>query len=152
MLHIGAGFEMIEYGFGSRIEMSNRSGMGQMVAVHATGIIVCDDQTRRACTVVDLRRRHHESMAGQSIGRAANRPRQLKYLGVQDDPGILGTRRRLLRRSDIRPTGKPVDREFNVCCRDLHRLRLPESAAELNRKTCPWAARADQCAISLTTV
>jgi hypothetical protein len=82
--------------------------------------------------MVNLGCRHHETMPGQAVCRSANRSGQLKYLRIQNDPGIPGARLRGLRRRDVGPAGKAVDSEFNVRRGDLHSLRLPQTGSQLN--------------------
>jgi hypothetical protein len=131
-LHIVADFEMIEHSPGGGVEMRHGRGMSQIIAVHATRIVIRDDQPGRACSIINLRCRHHEAMPGQPVCRSNNRPGQLKYLRIQNDPGMFGARLRRLRGRDVGPTGETVDGELNVCRCDLHGFRLPQSGSELN--------------------
>ena len=132
-LHVVAGFEVIEHGGSRGIEMRYRRGMGQRIALHATRVVISDDQAGWASSMIDLGCRHDETMPGQSVCRTANRPGELKVLRVQNDPGISGTRLRSLWRCDISSTGKAVDGELDVSRSDLHVLRLPQTDGPTRR-------------------
>ncbi len=129
LLHIAADFEVIEHRTGGCVEMGYGRGVGQVIAVHTTWIVVGDYQAGRARSMVNLRCRHHKAMPGQAVCRSANRPRSAE---------ISPSTKRCL---DIwRPTArasapprrfdrKPVDGELNVRGGDLHGLSLPQTGS-----------------------
>lgn len=123
--HIASRFEVIEYRRGGRIEVCNGRGMGKIVAVHSARIVVGNDHAGRASSVVNLRRRHHESVPRQSVCRPAYRPRELEYFRIQHDTGILCIRRRRLWRSDVSPAWKAAYGQFNIGRSYLHVFTLP---------------------------
>ena len=126
-LQIVACFEVIEHRGGRHIEMCHGRGMGQMVAMHATGVVVSDYQTGWAGSIIDFRRRHHEPMPGQAVCRSTYRSRQLKYLRVQNDARILTARLRGFRSGNVGSAGEAVNGQFDVRRGDLHFVGLPQS-------------------------